>query len=92
MHNEYLMFSMHGPSFTGELQNNIVTYTISYNAAYCAMMAHELLRIMTEVSSVILIQAAKGGIVHTMLKLLNVLKDNLGRFKVNNHYVLAIVL
>ena len=66
----------------GELQNNIIIYNISYNAAYCAMMAHELLRMMTDASGVILMEAAKAGIVHTMLKMLNVLKDNLGRFKV----------
>ena len=67
-------------SFTGELQGNIVTYDISYSAAYCAMMTHELLRTITDTSDVVLMGAAKSGIVHTMLKLLNVLKENLGHF------------
>ena len=78
--------------WTGELQNNIITYNISYNAAYCAMMAHELLRITTDVSSVILMEAAKAGIVRIMLKLLNVLKDNLGHFKVTSYNQHIIVL
>ena len=73
---------LHVSSFTGELQGNIVTYNISRSAAYCAMMTHELLRTITEASDVVLVVAAKSGIVHVMLKLLNVLKDNLGRFKV----------
>lgn len=46
------------------------------------MMAHELLRMITDASDVILMEAAKAGIVHAMLKMLNVLKENLGRLKV----------
>ena len=64
------------------LQNDIMTYTISYDAAYCAMMVHELFRRITDDSSMVLTKAAKAGIVHTMLKELNILKVKLGRSKV----------
>ena len=73
---------------TGELQNNIIKYDISYNAAYCAMLAYDFLRIITDASDVILKEAAKAGIVHTMLKMLNVLKSDLGRLKVATYMVL----
>ena len=65
------------------LQNDVIIYTISYNAAYCAMMVHELLRQVTDVSSVVLMEATKAGIVRTMLTELNILKAKLGRSKVS---------
>ena len=60
------------------LQNAIMTYTISYDAAYCAMMVHEVFRQITDDSSMVLREAAKAGIVHTMVRELNILKAKLG--------------
>ena len=47
------------------------------------MMVHELLRQVTDVSSVVLMEATKAGIVRTMLTELNILKAKLGHSKVS---------
>jgi len=64
------------------LNNDVITYNISYDGAYCAMMVHELFRMLTNVSNAVLMNAARAGFVHIMVKELNVLKANLGRIKV----------
>ena len=72
--------------FIGVKENNVIKYDISYDGAYCAMMVHEFLRILTDASSAVLLEAARAGFVHVMLKELTFLKDSLGRSKVIAQY------
>ena len=61
------------------LENDVITCNISYDAAYCAMMVHELFRMLTDVSNAVLMKAARAGFVHVMLRELAVLMTDLGR-------------
>ena len=48
--------------------------TISTVAVSCATLAHEVLRMVTDVNKTVLIEAAKAGIILTMLMELNLAK------------------